>query len=296
MDSCSPRFGLRRSRLWRLSLTLLSVVCAVSAAESPSADDVLKDAVATDFVVMRDGERLNVRLLEPRRLSSQPLLLLNFATDRHQSLEDPLYGAPVRMFLAKGHRALSFDVPAHGERIDRHGQGIHGLCAAFLAGDDPFVRFVGDGRAVIDECIRRGWTEPGRVVVCGNSRSAYQALRLAAADNRIGAVAGLAPVTDWRFLSEFAAVKDRPEVAALALDQFADQLAGRRIYLAIGNGDRRVGSEACARLVAAIYAYEASHPPAHYGLKAVFADDSPAHTLADRWSDEATTFLMTAAP
>lgn len=248
----------------------------------------------THFHVTRGGEQLGVMLLEPAggRLAADPLLLLNFATDRATSLHDPLYGDPVRRLLAAGHRAASFDVPAHGERIDAAGKGIDGLRERLLAGRDPFAGFVDDGRAVIDECIRRGLAKPGRIVVCGNSRSGYGALRLAAADSRISAVAALAPVTDWRELREFAAVREVPAVAALALENYAVSLAGRPVYMALGNADQRVGTAAYARLVQRLAGIEADRGLATSRLCLLIVDDSPGHTLADRWSAEAARFLI----
>jgi len=244
--------------------------------------------------VLSGAEQVGVTVLEPGpdRVATDALLLLNFATDRTTSLRDPLYGDPVRRFLAAGHRAASFDVPAHGERIDAAGKGIEGLRERLLAGRDPFAGFVADGRAVIDECIRRGLARAGRIVVCGNSRAGYCALRLAAEDPRVSAVAGLAPVTDWRELREFSRVQENLAVAALALDRFAETLAGRPVYLVLGNADRRVGTAAFARLVHRLTEVEAARGLEQSALCLLIVDDSPGHTLADRWSAEAARFLI----
>lgn len=250
--------------------------------------------ITHDLVVERGSERLNVRLVEPdsEHLARRPLLLLNFSTDRTTSLTQPLYAAPAVAFLKHGHRALSFDLPSHGERMDEHGIGIEGMRNRLLAGRDPFQLFVDDGKAVIDECIRRGWAEPGRIVVCGVSRAAYCALRLAAADPRISAVVGLAPVTDWRALSNFRPVKDRPEVAAVSLEQYAAALAGRRVYLAIGNADRRVGTETMLHFAYTLAAEEARLGLETSRLRILVVDDSPGHSIDDRWRDQGIEFLL----
>ena len=117
--------------------------------------------------------------------------------------------------------------------------------------------FVQHGKAVIDACLAME-LGTGGIAVCGTSRAAYCALRLAAADERIGAIAGLAPVTDWRRLHEFAAHRRRTDVAALALEHWADKLAGRALFMAIGNRDRRVGTDACVALANRIYEIEAA--------------------------------------
>ncbi len=212
----------------------------------------------SDFSIPANGERLTCSLAAPDGPSAaEPALLLTFGMTRGSALGEAPHDLPARIFTEAGHYALSFDLPNHSERVDRFGEGIVGLCAAFMAGHDPFVRFVADGQAVIDACRRQGIPGSERIVACGVSRAAYCALRLAAADRRILAVTGLAPVTDWRALSEFAGVADRPEVAALALDNWAAELAGRGVFLVIGNADGRVSSAACVRLVLRIVEEEA---------------------------------------
>lgn len=251
-------------------------------------------ALTEEFTVTRAGESLVVRLQSPppERLAPNPLLLLFFSTDRRASLPDGAYGAPGKRFLDEGHRVASFDLPAHGDRVDRHGSGIAGLRARVVAGEKPFDTFVADGRAVIDECLRRGLATADRIVTCGVSRGGYCALRLAAAEPRIAAVAAFAPATDWRFVTEFAAVKDHPEVAALALTHHAAALAGRRVYLAIGNHDRRAETNACTAFVLAIGEAEVRAGIAPSRLRYLIVDDSLGHALAAPWRHAGIQFLL----
>jgi hypothetical protein len=279
-----------RSLFLAVAATWLSILTPAAERPAVKADDV----TAEEFSVASAGAKLTVEIQSPSasRLSARPLLLLNFSTDRKASLREGRYGEPARMFLENGHRVASFDLPAHGERVDRYGSGIAGLCARFSAGEDPFALFVTNGQAVIDECIRRGWAESGRIVVCGVSRAGYCAVRLMAADARIVAVAALAPVTDWRELREFAAVKDRSELATLTLDRFADLLAGRRLFVAIGNSDSRVGTAACVSFVGALCEGERSRGLERSRLRFELVDDSPGHTLAPHWRRQAVQFLL----
>jgi hypothetical protein len=160
-----------------------------------------------------------------------------------------------------------------------------------MAGEDPFQQFVADGSAVIHACLQRGLGAPGRIVACGVSRAGYCALRLAAADRCIVGVAGLAPVIDWRALSEFTAVRHEPVVAALALEHWASELAGRGLYLAIGNRDARVGSHHTLRFVQQLYAAEQvlSLERSAWELHVV---DSPGHSLADKWRLAGARYLL----
>jgi hypothetical protein len=285
---------LRRRFLPLTSLLLsLAAVSPVSAAE----ENVAGGFYVEEFTVGSGLDSLVVRMMSPPagHLSARPMLLLYFSTDRVASLPGGRHGEPGRIFLEAGHRVASFDLPAHGERVDGRGGGIAGLAARVAAGQDPFEEFVADGRAVIDECLRRGMAEAGRIAVAGVSRGGYCALRLAAADRRITAVAALAPVTDWREVSEFAALKDSPAVAALALEGFAEELAGRRVYLAIGNHDGRVGAAACTRLVLALLEVERRRGLDRSGLRFHLVDDSPRHALAAPWREAGVKFLLAPA-
>jgi len=223
--------------------------------------------------------------------AAEPALVFTFGMTRYSALTEDPHHLPARVFTEAGHYALSFDLPNHGGRIDAFGEGIGGMCAALLAERDPFARFVSDGRATIDACRRLGIPGSERVVACGVSRAAYCALRLAAADPRIRAVAGLAPVTDWRALSEFAAVKERPEIKALALDNWAAELAGRAVFLAIGNADARVGSNCCVRLALRILEEEARRDvaPSLLELHVVLSEG---HSLSDDWRSAGGRFLL----
>ena len=222
-------------------------------------------------------------LADPDRLSTRPALLLNFATDRANTLQQTPYDIPSQMFLAAGHRVASFDLPCHGERgVAGRPGGIAGFIALWAEGRDVFSQFVGDGRAVIDALINDGRATPGRIFVCGTSRGAYFALRLMAGDERIEAAAAFNPVTDWRAIREFADLRDQPEIADLALTGSVDALAGRAVWAAIGNRDMRVGTDCCLQFVQAIVAAESAKgcETSHVVLHVVPEDG---HKLSDDW-------------
>ena len=203
-----------------------------------------------DITFEVEDRRLTATVLSPLdvALAARPGLLLTFASDRDSSLFTQPYCRLAEALLGHGHRAASFDLPCHGDRVDEHGAGIEGFCASIRDGVDPFAGFVREGRAVISELIGRELAEPGRVVVAGVSRGGYCALRLFAGDDRIVAATGLAPVTDWRLLSEFEHDTERPAVRELRLSRFAKPMVGRGVHLAIGREDARVGTDACRAL------------------------------------------------
>lgn len=275
------------NNLIRFGAFLLMCVTVASAGDTPLGP-------VEEFVVTTDGATFNVRVQSPpaERLSAHPRLLIFLSGDRQSAMPDGKYGAPTKAFLDKGNRIVSFDLPAHGERVDRHASGIAGLAALVAAGKKPFDAVVAEGRAVIDECLRRGLAEKDGIYVAGVSRGGYCALRLAAADERISAAAALAPVTDWRVVDEFAAQKGSSLVADLALTNYAASLAGRRIYVAIGNYDLRVGTDACTRFVLAISEHERLRHVKSSALRFLVVDDSAGHSLASKWRTEAMAFLL----
>jgi hypothetical protein len=117
-------------------------------------------------------------------------------------------------------------------------------------------------------------------------------LRLAAADPRIAGVAGLAPVTDWRVLNEFAQVGSRHDLAALSLENFAARLVGRPVYLAIGNHDGRVGTDCCTRFAARLFEEESRQGLDRSRVLFHVVDDSEGHSLAPRWRRAGAEFLL----
>jgi pimeloyl-ACP methyl ester carboxylesterase len=204
---------------------------------------------SVDIDVEVGGRIITARILSPvdGQLAADPLLMLHFTGEKESALYEAPYSHTTTQFLEAGHRVLSFDLPSHGTRIDHFGESLTGFCNAFVSGQDPFLLFIEEAIAVIDRCITEGLASAERIVACGTSRAAYLAVRLMAAEPRIAAVAAIAPVTDWRALSEFASAVERPDVAALHLSEFVNELVGRPIYIVIGNHDARVSTPSCCQ-------------------------------------------------
>ena len=225
------------------------------------------------------------------QVGARRALLLSFSTTRYMSLQTAPYDITAKAFTEAGHYVVSFDLPNHGDGIDEYGEGLVGLWRAHAAGADPFGRFLGQGRAVIDACLERGWGDPDRIFVCGVSRGGYCALRLMAADRRIQGVAALAPLVDWRSLAEFAAIADRPALARLSLEHWAHQLAGRALYLAVGNHDHRVDTAHCLRFALRLFELADFSQP-NLSTTEIYINNSPGHTLNDEWANRGAQFLL----
>lgn len=195
--------------------------------------------------VQSGTKKLNVTVISPikENLAPKPALVLTVGASREYTLyEHAGNRAFIQMMVEAGHRVLSFDLPQHGERIDHHGAEIEGIREAFLAGKSPFASFIEEAIDVFDHCVRLGLGEDRNLLVSGISRGAYFALRLFAVDPRIQAAAIFSPVTDWRYLEEFAAVRQNASVEDLRISHFVAGMVGRPLYMAIGSHDNRVGT------------------------------------------------------
>ncbi len=227
----------------------------------------------------------------PAQIAPRPALLLSFSTTRQMSLQTAPYDITAKAFTQAGHYVVSFDLPNHGDGIDKYGEGLVGMWTAHAAGADPFGRFIAQGRAVIDACLERGWGNPDRIFACGVSRGGYCALRLMAAEPRLQGVTALAPLVDWRSLSEFSALQGHSEMAMLSLEHWVHHLTGRALYLAVGNHDHRVGTERSLRLALRLLEKADFSQPGTSTVE-VYINNSPGHTLHDEWAIRGAQFLL----
>jgi len=96
---------------------------------------------------------------------------------------------------------------------------------------------------VLDHLIAAGYTNATKVAVCGTSRGGYLALHFAAHEPRVKCVVAYAPVTELGALREFHGAEKNALVQSLALNQQAMSLAGRAVWIIIGDQDNRVGTD-----------------------------------------------------
>lgn len=231
-----------------------------------------------------DGRAVRCVLRRPAQASARPAMLVNLAMDAVTSLGEPPYRIVPDVFLEAGHAVASFDLPCHGEDVRDGMEGLTGLAASMAAGVDEFARLREAGRAVIAWALEMLPAGTG-VVVSGTSRGGLACLHLMAAEPHIAAGAVLAPVTHLPALREFAALADRPLVAAASAESLLPKLAGRPVYVAINRVDPRVGAEHCLRFVEQLRAGSATQ---------VTLDVTPdeSHRVPDRCYRDAAEFLL----
>jgi dienelactone hydrolase len=161
------------------------------------------------------------------------------------AIKEPLYTETARILSRDGFLGIVVDAPAHG--VDARPQEPAEIAAwneRVGRGEDLLGEFLARVRAVVDSLAKRGEIDVSRLAVAGTSRGGFLAFHVAAADPRFRCVGAISPVTDLMQLREFHDCI-RPEKArALSVTELAPRLAGRPVWLSIGNSDDRVGTDA----------------------------------------------------
>ena len=132
-----------------------------------------------------------------------------------------------------------------------------------LSGEDK-AGFDGAVCETMSECfellIAEKYTDPKRVAASGTSRGGFCAFHFAAAEPRVRAVAGVSPVTNLLTLREFTGVSSS-QVETLNVPHLVKRLAGRSVWLSIGNHDLRVGTDDCIGVARQLVAEGRRHQP-----------------------------------
>ena len=192
------------------------------------------------FTLMFGDAQVNSVMVSPppEKLAPDPVLLFVVGSPTMHFLSP--HQKQAEYFWKHGHRAVSFPVSSVASSLELFRDLV-------VEGPDPTLAFIEQARAVLTYCVDQQWVKPDRIVVTGISRFGYHAFRLMAEDDRLNIGGGFSPVTDWRDLSEFEEQRNLDVVADLRLSLWADKLAGKKIYMAIGNHDERVGTLSCAQ-------------------------------------------------
>ncbi|MFC1596521.1 alpha/beta hydrolase family protein [Planctomycetota bacterium] len=170
--------------------------------------------------------------------------LFVLASTIEETLGDTYYRQSGSALAEWGYLSVSVDLPCHGlqQRPDEPG-GLGGWRARSERNEDFVAESNARLREVLDHLIRAGYTDAERVAACGTSRGGFLALHFAASDSRVKCVAAFAPVTELGALREFEGATEHPLVGKLALANQAEKLAGRAVWLVIGDQDERVGTD-----------------------------------------------------
>ena len=171
--------------------------------------------------------------------------LIYFALSAEESLSLDPYNQPVKILHGKPIRIFSFTLPCHGPLFNN----THAMqCwSNEVKNNQNFLNFfIQNCSNVINSLIQENIIDKNFVSVAGLSRGAFIATHLAAENEHIKTVLGLAPLTILEFLEEF---KDTPNCSIYNLNNLYPKLFNKRLRFYIGNRDVRVGTDKCFEFI-----------------------------------------------
>lgn len=230
----------------RQSAYLVLLAGFLVAARTPAADDTTPlPALKGDVVTISTPEGIRVGLWGTKVTYPAPTLIVLSATIE-ESLGDPYFRQCGNALAEGGFLLVSLDLPGHGlERRDGEPDGLEAWRFRSDHGEDFVTPFTAQVRNVLDHLVDAGYSNPERIGACGTSRGGFMALQAMATDERIRAIAAFAPVTALSTLRFFDGATNVEHVDALSLYARAESLAGRSIWLTIGDRDNGVGTDDC---------------------------------------------------
>ena len=185
---------------------------------------------------------------EPKRKQPAPTLIV-LATTIKNTLGSAYYRHCGNQLAKRGFVCVSIDLPCHGnQQIEGEPEGLMGWSHRATRDSDFVAEFNQRLSKVLDHLIEQGVSDPRKIAVCGTSRGGFLALHAAIHDPRVKYVAAFAPVTNLSVLREFNPTRDNSLVKKLNLTDRAKDLAGRRVWIVIGDQDERVGTDDAIQL------------------------------------------------
>ncbi len=201
---------------------MLGVMCAAASAGEPMPRKV-------QLLQTKTGDRFGIWGEKPKAPAPTLFILASGISD---ALGSPYFRQCGNVLAEHGYLCASVDLP-----------GLSSWSGRCQKGEDFVAEVNRKMTRVLDHLIADGYTDPAKVAICGTSRGGFLALHFAAHDERVRCAVGYAPVTVLTAMEEFRAAKDNELAKSLALSRQADKLAGRAVWIAICEGDSRVGTE-----------------------------------------------------
>lgn len=215
-------------------------------ADEPTASDAATRRESVQRLTTNDGVEFGMwgRIDE----TAQPTLIVLSGTI-DATLTSPYFRqCGNQLARDSGWLCVSIDLPCHGTQQREGESGLASWRTRVEGGEDFVKEFNQRMSGVLDFLVEHGYTDPKQVAACGTSRGGFLALHFAASDAGVGCAAGFAPVTDLAMLSEFQGAEGHPLTKQLSLVNQADKLAGRRVWIGIGDQDQRVSTDAAIHL------------------------------------------------
>lgn len=250
-------------------------------------------ATAKDPVVAIHETPSGIRFgLWPKKPDKPAPTLIILALDVESTLGQPVYRRCGNALAEQGFLCVSIDLPAHGpDKREDEPEGLAGWRTRADRDEDFVADLVRRVQDVLTHLIAAGWTDPERVVACGTSRGGYAALQLAAAEPRVKCVAAFAPVTDLRRLREFSGTEQSALVERLSLIHQADKLAGRPVWIIIGDQDMRVGTDDAIAFARAV-SRESAAQKRPSRMELIVTGDGRGHAVPEESAGDAAKWIL----
>lgn len=198
-----------------------------------------------EILVRRTADNVRYGLIgDVVNLKSPAPTLLIFAHGIGEMKRQPIYTQVGTILAQQGWISVIVEPPCHGEdaRPAEPAQ-LEGWRHRLDQDEDFISAFNRKASAILDTLIADKVADPERVAVCGTSRGGFLAYHFAASEPRVKAVGGFSPVTRLTALREFATTTAREKAEILNVGNLAPKLAGRAVWLSIGNNDLRVNTD-----------------------------------------------------
>jgi dienelactone hydrolase len=220
----------------RMSLCFASMMLLVTAA-APGR------AAGPDMTILKTPGGVRFGLWGKKPAKPAPTLFV-FAAGLEDMAKESIYTDVGRILAKRGFLYVGLDAPSHGSDVrPDEPAGLRGWRWRLENGDALVPPFAKRASEVLDYLVKEGYADADRIAACGTSRGGFLAYHFAAAEARVKAVAGFSPVTNLLALSEFAGLEKHEATRALNLNHQADKLAGRGVWVSIGNNDERVNTD-----------------------------------------------------
>jgi dienelactone hydrolase len=219
-----------------------TVACAVGIALALAISPAARGEGEGRVQALRTPGGVGFAVLGEKPAAPAPTLFV-FAAGAEETLANEDYVKVGRLVARHGWLCVALDVPCHGRDVRKESAGLVGWRGRLEKGEPLVSAFTAKASLVLEYLVKERYTDPRRVAACGTSRGGFMALHFVAAEPRVAAVIAFAPVTDLLALREFAGMDKHEATRALALDRHADRLAGRPVWLCIGNQDDRVDTD-----------------------------------------------------
>jgi dienelactone hydrolase len=236
----------RRPQLPRWEIALLLIVMGFATTDLPCTG--AEDAPVRPVQSLKTPNGVAYGIWGEKPKAPAPTLII-LAGTIEGTLGEDYYRRAGNILAEQGFLCVSIDLPCHGaEHRPTEPAQLSGWRYRAEHGEDFVAEFCQRLSGVLDELIAQGYTDPERIAICGTSRGGYLSLQFAAHEPRIRCVAAYAPVTDLVALREFHGAEANTMVQSLDVRKQADKLAGRPVWIIIGDQDERVSTDSAIDL------------------------------------------------